>query len=89
MLETNLLLQAGILYKGLYLIQYRDGTNLNRDDASGFWLDILAIHSQYSQPVVTMHMDYTQKYPSVLQIPLYNFTPDPAVRYIVNSLLLH
>ena len=65
------------------MIQYRDGTNicnLNRDDASGFRLDTLATHSQYSQPVVdgnpvlTTYTDYVNKYPSVLQTPSYNFT---------------
>lgn len=53
---------------------------MNRDDASGFRLDTLATHSQYSQPVVdgnpvlTTHTDYVNKYPSVLQTSSYNFT---------------
>ena len=74
---------SSALYKGLNLIQYTDGANvcnLNRDDASGFRLDTLATHSQYRQPVVyghailTMHTDYVNKYPSVLQTSSYNFT---------------
>ncbi len=42
-------------YKGLDYIQLQDGSNItieNRDDASGYRLDTLATHKQYSSPVV-------------------------------------
>ena len=52
---------------------------MNRDDASGFHLDTLATHRQYTSPVVagsevlTTHTDYVNPYPSVLQTSSYNF----------------
>ncbi len=74
---------SAALYRTLNLIQYTDGsniTNINRDDASGFRLDTLFTHSQYTTPVVKghetliTHTDYVNKYPSVLQTTSYNFS---------------
>ena len=54
--------------------------NINRDDASGYRLDTLTTHHQYSSPVVqgkeilTTHTDYVTPYPSVLQTISYNFS---------------
>lgn len=71
------------LYRNLNLIQYTDGaniTNINRDDASGFWLDTLATHSKHGtaavkgKNVLTTHTDYVNKYPSLLQTTSYNFS---------------
>ena len=70
-------------YCGLDALQFKDGRdilNVNRDDASGFRLDTLVTHKQYSTPtvqgseVLTTHTDYVNKYPSVLQTTSYNFT---------------
>ena len=64
-------------------MQLRDGSNLtivNRDDASGFRLDLLTTHKQYRVPsvvgcdVLTTHIDYINPYPSTIQITSYNFT---------------
>ena len=46
--------------------------NINRYDASGFCLDILATHKQFAVPAVcafdllTTHTDYVNRYSSVL-----------------------
>ena len=71
------------LYKGPSLIQYTDGRNvlnLNRDDAAGFRLDILATHQLHCSPTVkgqeilTTRTDYINSYPSTLQITSYLFS---------------
>ena len=71
------------MYCALNYLQYKDGTNMcniNRDDASGYRLDTLTTHHQYSSPVVqgkeilTTHTDYVTPYPSVLQTTSYNFS---------------
>ena len=73
---------SNAFYRGLDYIQLKDGSNItvvNRDDASGFHLDTLATHRQYTSPVVagseilTTHTDYVNRYPSVLQTSSYNF----------------
>ena len=57
--------------------------NINRDDASGFRLDTLATHKQFAAPtvhgfdVLTIHTDYVNRYPSVLQTTSYNFIGTP------------
>ncbi len=54
-------------------------TIVNRDDASGYRLDTLVTHKQYSSPVVlgdeilTTHTDYVNRYLSSLQTSSYNF----------------
>ena len=74
---------SGAFYWGLNRIQYTDGKNtlnINRDDASGFRLDTLSTHKQYKsltskgKEVLTTHMDYVNKYKSILQTTSYNFT---------------
>ena len=70
-------------YKGLNGFQYKGGSNafiLNRDDAAGFRIDTLAKSKQYTTPtgcgqdVLTTHTDYVNKYLSVLQTTLYDFS---------------
>ena len=54
--------------------------NMNRNDATGFRLDTLTTHKQYSTPdtqgseVLSTRTDYVNKYPSVLQTTSYNFS---------------
>ena len=71
------------LYRNLILIEYTDGsdiTNINRDDASGFRLDTLTTHGKHGTPavigqdVLTTHMDYVNRYPSILQTTSYNLS---------------
>ena len=71
------------LYRGLSLLQYRDGrhiTSVNRDDASGFRLDTMATHRLHRTPVVqghqalTTYTDYVNSYPSLLHTTSYNFS---------------
>ena len=74
---------SGAFYKGLHKLEYVDGRdllNINRDDATGFWLDTLTTCKQYKTPVVqgkdalTTRTDFVNRYPSVLQTTSYNFT---------------
>jgi len=74
---------SSTLYQNLNLIEYTDGSdicNINRDDASGFWLDTLTTHCKHSTPVVSGHdtlttyTDYVNCYPSLLQTTSYSFT---------------
>ena len=74
---------SNALYKGLNLLQYRDGRyilNINRDDAAGFRLDTMATHRLHktpavqSQQAVTTYTDYVNRYPSTLQTTSYNFS---------------
>ena len=71
------------LYRSLNILQLTDGNDIlfvNRDDASGFRLDSLTTHHQFSNPVVkgkeilTTYTDYVNRHPSVLQTSNYNFT---------------
>ena len=64
------------MYKGLDFIQLRDGQNkmvLNRDDQSGFRLDITYTHKLHKataltdKPETTTRTDYVNKYASVIQ----------------------
>ena len=70
-------------YKGLNKLEYEDGRNIlnvNRDDATGFRLDTLTTCKQHANPAVqgqeilTTRTDYVNKYPSIIQTTLYNFT---------------
>lgn len=74
---------SGAFYKGLNGLQYKDGSNafiLNRDNVAGFRIDTLATSKQYTTPtgcgqdVLTTHTDYVNKYLSVLQTTLYDFS---------------
>ena len=74
---------SNALYKGLNLLQYRDGRyilNINRDDAAGFRLDTMATHRLHRTPAVqsqealTTYTDYVNRYPSTLQTTSYNFS---------------
>jgi len=74
---------SAAFYGGLNRIQYEDGHNIvnaNRDDASSFRLDTMAMHKLHKTPVVhgmqalTTHTDHVNRYPSTLQPSSYNFT---------------
>ena len=74
---------SNALYRGLNLLQYRDGRhilNINRDDAAGFRLDTMATHRLHRTPIVqgqesiTTYTDYVNRYPSTLQSTSYNFS---------------
>lgn len=74
---------SNAFYRSLNSLQLTDGENImfvNRDDASGFRMDTLSTHHQYSNPVVkgkeilTTYTDYVNRYPSVIQTTSYNFT---------------
>ena len=67
---------SAALYRGLNSLQFTDGkdiVNINRDDASGFRLDTLFTHKQYSaltvegKEVLGTRTDYVNKYKSILQ----------------------
>ena len=72
---------SATLYRGLNALQFtdrKDIININRDDASGFRLDTLFTHKQYStltvegKEVLGTHTDYVNKYKSILQTTNYN-----------------
>jgi len=74
---------SNALYKGLNLLQYKDGRhilNINRDDPAGFRLVTMAMHRLHKTPVVkgkdvlTTYTDYLNRYPSTLQTTSYNFS---------------
>jgi hypothetical protein len=71
---------SAALYRGLNSLQFTDGkdiVNINRDDASGFRLDTLFTHKQYStltvegKEVLGTRTDYVNKYKSILQTTSY------------------
>ena len=60
---------SNVLYRSLNVLQLSDGSNIlfvNRDDASGFCLDMLTTHHQFPNPVVkgketlTTYTDYVK-----------------------------
>ena len=73
---------SAALYSTLNDLQFHNGKtvlNLGRDDQAGFRLDTMATHRQHgtlcvqgSEPLTT-RTDYTNKYPSTLQVTSYNF----------------
>lgn len=74
---------SSALYRGFNALQFADGKNIlniNRDDASGFRLDTLFTHKQYSsltvkgKEVLGTRTDYVNKYKSMLQTTNYNFS---------------
>ncbi len=73
---------SAALYRGLDDLQYTDANNImnfGRDDQSGFRLDTMATNMQHAtlcirdKPSLTTHVDYVNRYPSVLQTTSYNF----------------
>lgn len=73
---------SAALYRGLDELQYTDGNsivNFGRDDQSGFRLDTMSTNKQHAtlcirdKPSLTTHVDYVNRYPSVLQTTSYNF----------------
>lgn len=70
------------LYKGLNILQLKDGSNkmvLNRDDQAGFRLDTTYDHKHSKtitathKPALTTRTDFVNAYPSVLQTTSYLF----------------
>ena len=71
---------SGAFYGYLNLLQFTDGENvinINRDNASSFRLDTLFTHKQFStltvggRAVLGTHIDYVNKYKSILQTTNY------------------
>ena len=73
---------SAALYRSLDGLQYTDGNNIvtfGRDDYSGFRLNTMSTNKPHAtlcirdKPSLTTHVDYVNRYPSVLQTTSYNF----------------
>lgn len=74
---------SAALYIGLDILQHTDGRNIiniNRDDATGFRLDIMSTHrlqrtaAVQGEQTLTTHTDFVNRYPSLIKTTNYNFS---------------